>query len=132
VGAEHNKAVMRRIIEEVLNHKHLAAVDELFHQKYRLHPSTSAHPWGPEKARRNFSRIHKAFPDLRATLESIVAEGDMVTIRLTLSGTHLPTGRYAQWPVAVFTRFAEGKVVKTGWWSTPDNSRNSSEEARTC
>jgi predicted ester cyclase len=112
VGAEHNKAVMRRIIEEVINHKHLAVVDELFHQEYRLHPSTSVHPWGPEKARRNFSRIHKAFPNLRGTLESIVAEGDMVAIRLTLSGTHLPTDRYAQWPVTVFTRFAGGKVAE--------------------
>ncbi len=41
-----------------------------------------------------------------------MAEGDMVAMRLTLSGTHLPTGRRVQWPVTVFTRFAEGKVAE--------------------
>jgi predicted ester cyclase len=47
--------------------------------------------YGPEHAKRIFSRMYKAFPDLRADIESMVAEGDTVALRLTLSGTHQPT-----------------------------------------
>src|SRR4051812_26279746 len=110
--AEENKAIMRRITEEVINQKKLTMVDELFSKEYQPHPCMPGHTCGPEHARRNFSRMHKAFPDLRATIESMVAEGDMVAACVSLSGTHLPTGKQARWPAWVFARFAGGKVTE--------------------
>jgi predicted ester cyclase len=110
MGAEENKAVMRRIAEVVINQKKLAMVNELFSKDYQPHPSMPGQPRGPEHARRNFSRMYKAFPDFRVTIESMVAEGDMVAARATLSGTHLPTGKHARWPAMIFARFAGGKV----------------------
>ena len=109
---EVNKAVVRRIVEQVINQKKLAIVDELFSEKYHPHPSRHECPNGPEYAKRNFSRMHKAFPDLRAVIEKMVAEGDMVAVQVTLSGTHLPTGQRTTWSATVLARFADGKVTE--------------------
>ena len=121
MGAQENKAVIQLIAELVINHKELAMVDELFSEEYRSHPSMPGQIRGPERARRNFSRMHKVFPDFRVTIESMVAERDMVSALLTLSGTHLPTGKYARWSATVFARFEEGKVAED--WLVVDSGQ---------
>jgi predicted ester cyclase len=40
--------------------------------------------------RRAFAGLHKEFPDIRVEIEDMVAEGDVVAIRLTFGGTHGP------------------------------------------
>ena len=120
-ASEENKATVRRIVEQVINQKKLAMVDELFSDEYQPHPSGQERPVGPPYAKRNFSRMHEAFPDLRAAIESMVAEGDEVAVRLTLSGTHRPTGQRTTWSAMAFVRFAEGKVVED--WRLVDDSR---------
>jgi predicted ester cyclase len=103
---------VQRIVEQVINQKRLAMVDELFSDEYRHHPSRHEWFYGPEQAKRNFSRMYKAFPDLRAAVEEMVAEGDMVAVQVTLSGTHLPTGQRTTWSATVLARFADGKVTE--------------------
>ena len=97
-------------------------VDELFSDEYRPHPSRHERPNGPEHAKRNFSRMHEVFPDLRADIESMVAEGDTVALRLTLSGTHHATGWPARWSAMVFVRLAEGKVIED--WRLVENRQS--------
>jgi predicted ester cyclase len=41
--------------------------------------------------REAFAELHEQFPDVRAEVESLVAEGEMVAVRVTFSGT--PAGR---------------------------------------
>lgn len=60
-----------------------------------------------------------AFPDLHLDVRSILAEGDRVVLRLTISATHLgpfmdlaPTGRKVVWHVVEELRFVDGKVVE--------------------
>ena len=69
-----------------------------------------------------FAGLHEAFPDVRVTIESMVADGDMVAVRLTFSGTHAPTGEWAVWPEMVFTRFADGKAAES--WEVTDTGRS--------
>ncbi len=69
-----------------------------------------------------FAGLHEEFPDVRVDIESIVAEGDMVAVRLTFSGTHAPTGERATWPEMVFTRFSGGKAVES--WEVTDTGRS--------
>jgi predicted ester cyclase len=78
--------------------------------------------YGPEHAKRNFSRMYKAFPDLPADIESMMAEGDTVALRLTLSGTHQPTDQLARWSAMVFVRLAEGKVIED--WRMVENRQS--------
>ena len=76
--------------------------------------------------KRAFAGLHQEFPDVQADIESLVAEGDMVAVRLTFSGTHRPTGERATWPEMVFTRFSEGRAVEScGGRSTPGAARSS-------
>jgi predicted ester cyclase len=69
-----------------------------------------------------FAGLHEEFPDIHVELESMVAEGDMVAVRLTFRGTHAPTGEPATWPEMVFTRFAKGKAVES--WEVTDTGRS--------
>ena len=113
MGTAENKAVQRRIIDEVINQKNLDLADELFSEEHELHPEAPGVGRGPEGMKRAFAGLHEEFPNIRVEIESMVAEGDMVAVRLTFSGTHTPTGERATWPEMVFARFSEGKAVES-------------------
>ena len=119
---ENNKDVQRRIIDEVINQKDLDLADELFSEDHVLHPESAGVGRGPEGMKQAFAGLHEQFPDIRVEIESMVAEGDMVAIRLTFAGTHAPTGERATWPEMVFARFSEGKAVES--WQVTDTGRS--------
>jgi predicted SnoaL-like aldol condensation-catalyzing enzyme len=56
----------------------------------------------------------KEFPDLKATIKLILADGDMVVSLLEYLGTHADLEREAVWREAWFVRLSEGKIVE-GW-----------------
>jgi len=56
----------------------------------------------------------KGFPDLKATIKLILADGDMVVSLLEYRGTHAGFDREAVWREAWFVRLSEGKIVE-GW-----------------
>ena len=65
--------------------------------------------------------IFSGFPDYHETLEDIIAEGDKVWIRDTVTGTHkgeyrglAPTGKEIKGEMVVILRIVDGKVVE-GW-----------------
>jgi predicted SnoaL-like aldol condensation-catalyzing enzyme len=118
MGVEANKAIQRRIVEEVINGKELALADELFSADHRLHPATAGVGPGPDGMKEAFSGLHAELPDVRAEIEAIVAEGDLVAVRLAFRGTHAATGRATAWSEMVFTRFADGKAVES--WEVVD------------
>ena len=119
--AQNNKDVQRRIIDVVINQKNLDLADELFSEDHELHPEALGVGRGPEGMKRAFAGLHEEFPDVRVEIESMVAEGDMVAVRLTFSGTHAPSGERATWPEMVFARFSEGKAVES--WEVTDTGR---------
>jgi predicted ester cyclase len=70
--------------------------------------------------------LRTAFPDLHFTIEELIAEGDVVAGRLTMSGTHEgplmgmpPTGRSVQQAHMHFVRFRDGKAVEH--WGVRDD-----------
>ena len=122
MSAEENKAVMRRILEEVVNRKRLDLADELYSDAHELHPETPGIGRGAEGMKGAFAGLHEEFPDVKVDVESVVAEGDMVAVRLTFSGTQASTGERALWPEMVFTRFSGGKAVES--WEVIDTGRD--------
>ena len=105
----------------MINQKNLDLADELFSEDHELHPLALGVGRGPEGMKRAFAGLHEEFPDVHVEIESIVAEGDMVAVRLTFSGTHAPSGERATWPEMVFARFSEGKAVES--WEVTDTGR---------
>ena len=73
---------------------------------------------GPEGARREFEAFFKAFPDLSVTLETILAEGDLVATRSIMRGTQAADfmgapsrGKSAQMKAHHIFRLEDGKIV---------------------
>ena len=122
MGTEENKAVLRRIFDEVIGRKNLDLADELYSEDHELHPESPGIGRGAEGMKGAFAGLHEEFPDVRVEIESMVAEGDMVAVRLTFSGTQASTGERAVWPEMVFVRFADGKAAES--WEVTDTGRS--------
>jgi predicted SnoaL-like aldol condensation-catalyzing enzyme len=122
VGTAENKTALQRIFDEVINQKNLDLADELYSEEHELHPEVPGVTRGPEGMKRAFAGLHEEFPDIQVEIESVVAEGDMVAVRVTFSGTHAPTSERATWPEMVFTRFSEGKAAES--WEVTDTGRS--------
>lgn len=122
MGVAENKAVMRRILEEVINQKNLELTDELYSEEHELHPEVQDIGRGGDGMAQAFAGLHQEFPDVRVTIEAMVAEEDMVAVRLTYTGTDAATGERATWPEMVFTRFSDGKAAES--WEVIDTGRS--------
>lgn len=84
-----NKAIVRRLYEEVWNKRRLELVDEIISPSHALHdPNLSGSAVGPEAYKRQVTRFITAFPDLRFTVEDIVDEKEKLAVAWTISGTH--------------------------------------------
>jgi predicted ester cyclase len=121
MSTEENKAIDRRIVEEVWNKKNLALVDELVDAKLVLHAVGGPDLKGPEGFKQFVNMQATAFPDFHITIEDMIAEGDKVVSRVTARGTNTgnfmdiaPTGKQMAITGIVISRFAGGKVVE-GW-----------------
>lgn len=117
------KARIRRYIEEVWNKRNLAVIEELASPEFTLHHPAYHLPLKGLSAERQYvMEVQSAFPDFHATLDDIVADGQMVAIRWKAGGTQQgtfrgieATGKYAHWEGMTFIRFKDGKMFEA-WW----------------
>lgn len=117
--AEENKAIVRRCIEEAFNKGNTNAMDKFFAPNVVPHPLPSGVPHDRQGLKRFFTTLLAAFPDYCLTIEDMVAEGDKVVIRSTISGTHkgefmgiTSTGKQVTWTAIEIWRIEGGKVVE--------------------
>jgi predicted ester cyclase len=112
--SERNKAVVRRLVEEVLNGGRLDVIDALYAPALAAYATAWIAPF----------RV--SFPDVRMEIVDLIAEGDTVVGRFTCSGTHLgkwlgyaSTGRRFEVvdEVSIY-RFRDGRIVET--WGLED------------
>lgn len=104
---EESKALIRRYLDAINGHdKTPALVDQFIAAS---DPELKEHIAGAEAA----------FPRYELAPEDIVAEGDKVTVRFTLRGTHkgvfaglAPTGRQVNVPGIIIYRIANGKIAQ--------------------
>ena len=101
MSAEENKAVVRRIYEELWDERKLEVADELIAEGgINYDTGLAPLPFGPEEMKGTVRMVTAAFPDNRHEVEDLLAEGDQVMARVRLTGTHdgpfmgiPPTGR---------------------------------------
>lgn len=116
MSTEANKALARRIVEEMWNTKNLKVVDEVY----------SPECGGGHEATKQFVTANlAAFPDLHNRIEDQIAENDLVVTRYVTSGTHQgefanipPTGKQFTVTGIEMHRFAGGKLVEL--WNVVD------------
>lgn len=120
MSTEENKAIMRRMTEEVWNKKNLALANELVDARFVQHATGGPDLKGPEGFKQFVTMQATAFPDLHITIEDTIAEGDKVVNRVTFRGTNTgnfvdiaPTGKKVEIAGIVITQFAGGKIVES-------------------
>lgn len=121
--SEENKALARRsweLLENLDLMEEVYAADLVWHE-----PDQEIQ--GLEEARQFVTMYKTAFPDLRATVEDVIAEGEKVVTRVTVRGTHqgeiaefgAPTGKRVEIEDITIHRIEDGKIVEE--WERYDN-----------
>jgi len=121
MSAKEIKALARRWFGEVKKGKAaaLAVMDELYAADYVLHSGTGEDIRGLKDNKQDTSELFSAFTDIHFTIDDMVAEGDKVAVRWTMTGTHkgefmgiAPTNKKVTgWAITIY-RIAGGKFVE--------------------
>ena len=126
--ATSNKATMRRF-QDAAN-THVAeliseTIDEVVEPDVLIRTPLPIQATGAELLKEVFARLHRAFPDLHVTIEDLIAEGDKVVSRNTVTGTHqgeylgIPsTGKSVTYNEIFIVRFVNGRFAET--WGVVD------------
>jgi steroid delta-isomerase-like uncharacterized protein len=84
-----NKAIVRRLYEEVWNQRKLELINEIVSPSHAIQaPTVAGSAVGPEAYKREVLRFLAGYPDLQWTIDDLIAEEDKVVARWTMSGTH--------------------------------------------
>ncbi len=84
-----NKAIIRRLYEEVWNKRKLEVISEIISPSHALHaPNISGSSIGPEAYKRQLLLFLAGYSDLHFTIEDTIAENDKVVACWIFSGTH--------------------------------------------
>lgn len=109
MGIEENKATIQQFFSAWNAHDTALAISLVGEQ---------CNGGGPEGARREFEGFFRAFPDLEVSLETILAEGDLVATRSLMQGTQAADfmgapsrGKTAQMKAHHIFRLEDGKIV---------------------
>jgi steroid delta-isomerase-like uncharacterized protein len=119
MSTDENKAVVRRFFEELLSTDNLAIADELLSPDFYFYFAGSPEPMDLESYKEFLAERRAAFPDRRFVVEEMIAEGDKVSARFTMRGTHkgelrsiAPRGREVTMTGIDMIRLEEGKMVE--------------------
>jgi len=123
-----HKALLRHL-NEALNSGDLdlveQTIDEVFHPDVHIRTPLRIDATGAALMKQVWSTLLQAFPDLHVEIEDLVAEGDRVVARNTVTGTHrgaylgLPAAqRRITWSEIFIGRLRDGRVVET--WGVVD------------
>lgn len=124
----HNKATFRRF-HDVVNSGNAEIIskmiDELVEPDAMIRTPLPLDLTGAEVLKHVWATLLAAFPDLHLTVEDMIAEGDKVVVRNTVTGTHRgeylglpPTGKSVTYNEIFIFRFVNGRVVET--WGVVD------------
>jgi len=113
-----NKAVAMRVFDEIFNQGKFHVADEIYapdFQNHGLHRSVDL------KTDQDAVHAEKnAFPDLRMSVQEMIAEGDKVAVLWTFQGTHTgsgyeglpPTGTRVEVRGITIWRIVDGRIVE--------------------
>ena len=116
--SEENKALMHRFYEEWVHPGNLDVADEIIAPDCPLYFGGTFMGTGPEAFKQGRAMMYAGFPDLRWTIEEIIAESETVAERITGRGTHEgefmgvpPTGTRVEIAAVAMVRIREGKIA---------------------
>ena len=100
-------------------------IDEVVEPDVLFHAPVPTGATGAQALKQVWTVLLRAFPDLHVAIEDLIAEGDKVVARNTVTGTHLgeyrgvpPTGRAVTYQEMFVVRFAGGRITEI--WGVVD------------
>ena len=113
-----NKKIVRRY-QEIYNSNDLEALGEVVSEDLLTPKIMPGIPSGMEGAKAAHRIMLAGFPDYQTVIDDLVAEGDKVVARITMSGTNTgnfmgipPTGKHVSFTGIYIARIANGKIVE--------------------
>jgi steroid delta-isomerase-like uncharacterized protein len=112
-----NKAVAARVFEEIFNQGRFEVADAIYAPGFRNHGLKRSVDLQVDQAAVHAEK--QAFPDLRISVERMVAEGDLVSVLWTFRGTHTaggygglpPTGARVEMRGITIWRIVDGRIT---------------------
>jgi predicted ester cyclase len=119
MSLEGNKDVIRAYVQTIFNQQQVDRADELVAPDYLDHAALPGQAPGLEGAKKKWAMYLAGIPDLRVTIEEMVAEGDEVAVRRSYEGAHCgellgvpPTGKQVRIGGISIFRLAGGKIAE--------------------
>jgi steroid delta-isomerase-like uncharacterized protein len=116
---EDNKAVLRRFYREFWTEGRQEVIDELLADDYVDHQPLPGFPTGKPGFAALLKMWRTGFPDMQEEVQDLIAEGDKVVGRFTMSGTHTgeflglaPTGRRVSMTGIDVVRIQDGQIIE--------------------
>jgi steroid delta-isomerase-like uncharacterized protein len=118
-----NIELVRKHHEEVWSKGTLVVADKIYSNEIVRHSADQPDMQGREPYKQFMMGTRGAFPDWKETVENVIASGDLVATKVSITatmtgalrkpeGTLPPTGKRLEVPCAVFFRIANGKIVE--------------------
>lgn len=121
---DEKKQLVRQYVEQIINRKNLAMMDDLCAPTMQWHGG-SAGDFNADQLKAAMRSLYVVFPDIHAEEEALFAEDDLVATRWTISATHhapafgtTPTGKRLVWMGIDIFRVEAGKIVEE--WAGDD------------
>ncbi|MEA2315411.1 MAG: hypothetical protein QOI03_2103 [Solirubrobacteraceae bacterium] len=123
-----NKAIMERF-DDAINTGDLEliskAIDEGFEPDVLVRTPLPVQATGAQALKQVWAMLLRGLPDLHVTVEDLIAEGDKVVSRNSVTGTHQgeymglpPTGKSVTYNEIFIVRFAKNRIAET--WGVVD------------
>ncbi|NEB80957.1 ester cyclase [Streptomyces sp. SID14478] len=101
------------------------AVDEAFAPDFLFHTPLPMGTTGHQALKQVWETLLRAYPDLHVEVQDVLADGDKIVARNTVTGTHrgeihgiAPTGRKVSYDEIFILRFADGLITEI--WGVVD------------
>jgi len=119
MNTEENKNIVRHYVQEIYEKGNIAVAKELLADNYLCYDPGREQPAGRDATIQELKDFRAAFPELQLGNPEYTAQGDTVSVRLTLEGTHrgsyagMPaTGKWIKMPFTIHFRVSDGKIVE--------------------
>lgn len=119
-----NRAVVRRVFEDVINDGTMATIGDLYGPVLLDPVHAERHSPRPAGLPVPIEDFHMVFPGIVATIETMVAEGDLVATRVTWQQASSLVGAIIRGRTMHLSRVVHGRIVEewsVGWdWLDSD------------
>ena len=116
LSPEEMKQFVLHHFEVFVNQKDSSIAYRSFSEDFFDHDEPGGEAVGPEAAKIMMEGVYRKWPDIRVSVEDILAEADKVMVRNIWRGTDSASGVAVEFHGFVLWRFANGKIVER--WAT--------------